>query len=81
MLDSAVTLVAEKALKINSKDRLGVKHKLFPIAQLFEEFKGVFMERYSTRQDELRLIANKIKMRRNRLIKYYIKNIGSSETT
>lgn len=72
MLDAAVTLVAEKTLPIDAKVRLGVHHKSYSINQLLEEFTVKLIDRSGTRQDELRTIATKIKMRRNRDIAEYI---------
>lgn len=65
MLDAAVPLVAKKALTLDTKVRLGVHCKFYPIAQLLEEHTDVYMGRASTRQDECRLVATKIKMRQN----------------
>lgn len=72
MLDSAVTLVAEKAVTLDAKVLLGVHHKSYHIAQLLEEYTDVYMDKSATPQEELWLIATKIKMRRKRSIIDYI---------
>lgn len=72
MLDASVTLVAEKALTIDAKVHLKVQHKSFPISQLLEKYTEVLMDQSGTQQDEIRAIATKIKMRKNREIAEYI---------
>lgn len=72
MLDAAVTWVAEDALPIEVKVRLGVYSKQMTTAQLLEEFDKKYIDRSETRQDELRAVASKIKMRKNRTILDYV---------
>lgn len=49
MLEAAATIVAEKALKIDAKVRLGVHHKSISINQLLEEYTQTFMDKSSRR--------------------------------
>lgn len=74
MLDFVVTPVTEMALTFDAKVRLEVHHKSYSIKQLLEEFTDKFMDRSSTREDDLRAIATKIKMGRKGDIAGYIKN-------
>lgn len=66
MLDSTVTLLAEKALQIDATVRSVVHHKSYPMNQLQEECTETFIDRLCTHSEKLRTVATKIKMRRNR---------------
>lgn len=57
---------------IDGKERLGVYHKSFLIAELLENYTVTYMERSSTSQDELRAMETKTKMRRNSSMTHYI---------
>lgn len=72
IMDALATIVAGKTLPIDAKVRIGIQNKSYPLNQLLEEFTDTLMKSTTTRQDELRKIATKMKMRKNHDMAEYI---------
>lgn len=71
-LEAAVITTAQKYLTPEARTRMGLDQTQVSVADLIFLMLGRYMDRSDERQDELRRVADKIKMRRNRSVIAYV---------